>query len=65
MKRLLKNPVFITVFLTSLMGLPFVAFMFDRYLLKLQNPALFFAEVGIITMGMSSAFVILYFILKK
>lgn len=65
MKRLLKNPVFITVLLTSLMGLPFVALLFDKYLLKLDNPMLFFAEVGIITMGMSSAFVIIYFILKK
>lgn len=65
MRRLLKNPVFVTVLLTSLMGLPFVALMLDKYLLKLDNPVLFFAEVGIITMGISSAFVILYFLLKK
>lgn len=65
MRRLLKNPVFITVFLTSLMGLPFVAFVFDRYLLKLENPVIFFVEIGIITMGITSAVVILYFILKR
>lgn len=65
MRKLLKNPVFITVFLTSLMGLPFVALVFDRYLLKLENPVIFFVEVGIIMMGITSAIVILYFILKR
>lgn len=65
MRKLLKNPVFVTVLLISLMSLPFVALLLDKYLLKLDNPVLFFAEVGIITMGMSSAFIILYFILKK
>lgn len=65
MRRLLKNPVFVTALLISLMSLPFITLLFDKYLLKLDNPMLFFAEVGIISMGMSSAFIILYFILKK
>lgn len=64
MRRLLKNPVFITVLLTSLMALPFIALMFDKYLLRIQNPLIFTAELGIITLGISSAMIILYFIFK-
>ncbi|MEJ5172333.1 MAG: hypothetical protein WHT47_01325 [Hydrogenothermaceae bacterium] len=64
MKKLLKNPVFITVLLTSLMGLPFVALMFDKFLLKLENPILFMAEMSIITLGITSVVIILYFIFK-
>lgn len=65
MKKLLKNPVFVTILLISLMGLPFVALLFDKQLLKLDNPMLFFTEVGIITMGVTSAFIILFFIFKN
>ncbi|MCX7761060.1 MAG: hypothetical protein N2Z81_07720 [Hydrogenothermaceae bacterium] len=64
MKKLLKNPVFITVLLTSFMGLPFVALMFDKFLLKLESPMIFMAEMSIITLGITSAVIILYFIFK-
>lgn len=65
MKKLIKNPVFIIVFLTLLMGLPFLAFLMDKYFLRLSEPALFFAELSIITMGITSATVILLFFFKK
>lgn len=65
MKKLIKNPVFIIVFLTSLMGLPFLAFLMDKHLLKLSEPALFLAELSIVTMGITSATIILLFSLKN
>ncbi|WP_028950287.1 hypothetical protein [Sulfurihydrogenibium subterraneum] len=65
MKKLYKNPVFIIVFLTSLMGLPFLVFLMDKYLLNLSEPVLFLAELSIITMGITSATIILLFFFKK
>ncbi|MEZ0324141.1 MAG: hypothetical protein ABWJ98_07520 [Hydrogenothermaceae bacterium] len=64
MKKLLKNPIFITVLLTSLMGLPFIALMFDKFLLKLENPIIFMAEISIIALGLTSGVIILYFLFK-
>ncbi|PMP76463.1 MAG: hypothetical protein C0178_05600 [Sulfurihydrogenibium sp.] len=65
MKKLIKNPVFFITFLTSLMSLPLLVFLMDKYFLKLSDSALFFSELAIITMGMTSATVIILFFLKK
>jgi len=64
MKRLFKNSVFMIVLLTSLMGLPFIAFLLDKYLLHTSNPLLFFAEISIIALGTTSAIIILLFFFK-
>ena len=64
MKKLFKNPVFIIVFPTSLMGLPFIALLLDKYLLHMSNPLLFLTEVSIIALGTTSAIIILLFFLK-
>jgi len=64
MKKLFKNPVFIIVLLTSLMGLPFIAFLLDKYLLHMSNPLLFLAEVSIIALGTTSAIIIILFFFK-
>lgn len=47
------------------MGLPFLVFLMDKYLLKLSEPVLFLAELSIITMGITSATIILLFFFKK
>lgn len=60
-----KNPFTIIVILTLLMTLPFIAFLLDKLLLKLNNSILFFAEIMIITMGISSGLLIYYFFLRK
>ena len=60
-----KNPFTIIVILTLLMTLPFIAFLLDKLLLKLDNSILFFAEIMIITMGISSGLLIYYFFLRK
>lgn len=65
MKRLLNNPVFVIVLLTLLMVLPFIALLLDRYLLKIDNFVLFFAELGIIIVGVSSGVLIFYFMSRK
>jgi hypothetical protein len=59
MKKLFKNPVFIIVFPTSLMGLSFIAFLLDECLLHISNPLLFLAEISIIALGTTSAIIIL------
>jgi hypothetical protein len=64
MKKLFKNPVFIIVFLTSLMGLPFIVFLLDKYLLHMSNPLLLLAEIGTIAFGITSAIIILLFFFK-
>ncbi|MCX7738888.1 MAG: hypothetical protein N2Z80_05700 [Hydrogenothermaceae bacterium] len=65
MKRLLNNPVFIIVLLTLLMFLPIIVLLFDRYMLKTDNFMLFFAELGIITVGVSSGVLMFYFMSRK
>ncbi len=59
-----KNPFTVIVILTSLMLLPFFAFLLDKFLLKLNNSLLFFAEVSIIAMGLASAGLIYFFFFK-
>ena len=59
-----KNPFTIIVILTGLMFLPFLAFLLDKFLLKLNNSLLFFAEVSIVTMGLASATLIYFFFFK-
>ncbi len=60
-----KNPFPIIVFLTLLMTLPFIAFLMDKLLLKLNNSVLFFAEIMIIVMGISSGLLIYFFFLRR
>jgi len=60
-----KNPFPIIVLLTFLMTLPFIAFLLDKLLLKLDNSILFFAEILIIVMGISSGLLIYYFFFKN
>ena len=65
-KRKRKNPFPIIVLLTLLMTLPFIAFLLDKvFLLKLDNSILFFAEIMIITLGISSGLLIYFFFLRK
>ncbi len=59
-----KNPFTIIVILTGLMFLPFLAFLLDKFLLKLNNSLLFFAEVSIVAMGLASATLIYFFFFK-
>ncbi|WP_456384254.1 hypothetical protein [Persephonella sp.] len=60
-----KNPFVIILILTGLMFLPFLAFLFDRFLLKLDNSFLFFAEIGIVSLGLASGFLIYYFFFRN
>ncbi len=65
MEKKRKNPFIVILILTGLMFLPFLAFLFDKFLLKLDNSFLLVAEVGIVSMGLFSAFLIYYFFFKK
>jgi len=56
-----KNPFVVILILTGLMFLPFLAFLFDRFLLKMDNSFLLFAEIGIVFLGVISGFLIYYF----
>ncbi|WP_457627450.1 hypothetical protein [Persephonella sp.] len=60
-----KNPFVIILILTGLMFLPFLAFLFDRFLLELDNSFLFFAEIGIVSLGLASGFLIYYFFFRN
>ncbi|WP_457639127.1 hypothetical protein [Persephonella sp.] len=60
-----KNPFVIILILTGLMFLPFLAFLFDKLLLKLDNTFLFIAEIGIVSLGLVSGFLIYYFFFKN
>jgi hypothetical protein len=46
-----KNPFFYIFVLTLLSLLPFVAFLLDKFLLKLDNSFLLFGEIFILTLG--------------
>ncbi|WP_457625113.1 hypothetical protein [Persephonella sp.] len=59
-----KNPFIVILLLTGLMFLPFLAFLFDRFLLKMDNSLLFFGEILIVSMGLFSGFLIYYFFFK-
>jgi hypothetical protein len=59
-----KNPFIVILILTGLMFLPFLAFLFDRFLLKMDNSLLFFGEILIVSMGLFSGFLIYYFFFK-
>ncbi|NPA13267.1 MAG: hypothetical protein GXO45_04700 [Aquificae bacterium] len=60
-----KNPFTIILILTGLMFLPFLAFLFDKLLLKLDNSILFVAEVSIVSLGILSGVLIYYFFFKN
>ncbi|NPA57712.1 MAG: hypothetical protein GXN94_00305 [Aquificae bacterium] len=60
-----KNPFTVILILTGLMFLPFLAFLFDRLLLKMDDSMLFFAEIGIVSLGLLSGFLIYYFFFKS
>ncbi|WP_297454878.1 hypothetical protein [Persephonella sp.] len=60
-----KNPFTIILILTGLMFLPFLAFLFDKFLQRLGYSTLFFAELGIISMGLGSGFLIYYFFFRN
>jgi len=63
MKGKLKNPLFVITLMTTLMALPFIAFLLDRFLLKLNNSFLFFAEITILSLGISSGIIIFLFLI--
>lgn len=63
MKGKLKNPLFVITLMTTLMALPFIAFLLDRFLLKLNNSFLFFAEITILSLGISSGVIIFLFLI--
>ncbi len=65
MEKKKKNPFTVIVILTGLMFLPFLAFLFDRFLLKMGNSLLFMAEIGIVSMGLASGFLIYYFFFRN
>ncbi len=60
-----RNPWTAIVILTALMLLPFLAFLLDKFLLKLDNTLLFIAEVSIVSMGLASASLIYLFFFKS
>ncbi len=64
-KKKKKNPWTAIVILTALMLLPFIAFLLDKLLLKLDNSLLFFAEISIVSMGLASASLIYFFFFKQ
>ncbi len=64
-KKKRKNPWTAIVILTALMLLPFIAFLLDKLLLKLDNSLLFFAEISIVSMGLASASLIYFFFFKQ
>ncbi len=64
-KKKRKNPWTAIVILTGLMLLPFMAFLLDKFLLKLDNSLLFIAEVSIVAMGLASASLIYFFFFKS
>ncbi|ACO04937.1 MAG TPA: hypothetical protein DEP48_07645 [Persephonella sp.] len=59
-----RNPFTAILILTGLMLLPFMAFLFDRFLLKLDNTFLIFAEMLILSLGVLSGFLIYIFFFK-
>jgi len=63
MKGKLENPLFVITLMTTLMALPFIAFLLDRFLLKLNNSFLFFAEITILSLGISSGVIIFLFLI--
>ena len=64
-KKRRKNPWTAIVILTALMLLPFIAFLLDKFLLKLDNSLLFLAEISIVSMGLASASLIYFFFFKQ
>jgi len=60
-----KNPFIAVVILTGLMFLPFLVFLFDKFFLKLNTSVLLIAELGILSLGLISGFVIYYFFFKN
>ncbi len=64
-KKKKKNPWTAIVILTALMLLPFIAFLLDKLLLKLDNSLLFLAEISIVSMGLASASLIYFFFFKQ
>ncbi|SNZ09912.1 hypothetical protein SAMN06265182_1660 [Persephonella hydrogeniphila] len=60
-----KNPFIVILILTGLMFLPFLAFLFDKLLLKMDNTLLFFGEIVIVSIGLLSGFLIYYFFFKN
>ncbi|WP_456463711.1 hypothetical protein [Persephonella sp.] len=60
-----KNPFTAVLILTGLMFLPFLVFLFDKFLLKLDTSILFIAELGIVSLGLFSGFLIYYFFFKN
>ena len=65
MEKRKKNPFIAIVILTGLMFLPFLAFLFDKFLLKLDNYFLIVAETVIVVIGLFSALLIYYFFFKN
>ncbi len=59
------NPFVVIVILTGLMTLPFIAFMLDKLLLNLNDKILFFAEISIVLVGISSALIIYFTFFKS
>ncbi|WP_457621140.1 hypothetical protein [Persephonella sp.] len=59
-----KNPFTAIIILTGLMFLPFLVFLFDKLLLKLDNTFLIFAEMLILGLGIFSGFLIYIFFFR-
>ena len=60
-----KNPFIAVLILTGLMFLPFLVFLFDRFFIKMSNSILFIAELGIVSLGIFSGFLIYYFFFRN
>ncbi len=59
-----KNPFKVILILTGFMLLPFLTFLFDKFLLKLDNTFLIFAEMLILSLGIFSGFLIYIFFFR-
>ncbi|WP_457642446.1 hypothetical protein [Persephonella sp.] len=59
-----KNPFMAILILTGLMLLPFITFLLDKFLLKLDNTFLVMAEFLIIGFSILSGFLIYLFFFK-
>ena len=57
-----KSPFFYIVILTVLSMLPFIAFLFDRVLLKMDNAFLLIGEVFILITGAAIAVLLILLI---
>ena len=60
-----KNPFIVILILTGLMLLPFLVFLFDKFLMGISDKALFIGEMIIVGLGFLSAILIYFSFFKN